>query len=159
MKLFGIVLYLWIEQRLVMHKCGPIIIIEDDADDQELLDEIFKELKVANLLKFFNSCLQAFDYLFTTPEKPFLIISDINLPAMTGLELCKKITESNVTKGKNIPFIFLTTSNDRQSIAKAYEMPVQGFFVKPSSVDELKDMVRMILDYWNVCRYPYDEQQ
>lgn len=141
-----------------MHKNGPIIIIEDDADDQELLNEIFKELNVPNLLKFFNSCLQAFNYLFTTVEKPFLIISDINLPAMTGLELGKKIMENNVTRGKSIPFIFLTTSNDRHSIAKAYEMPVQGFFVKPSSIAELKDMMRMILDYWKVCRHPYDER-
>ncbi|HTM91833.1 MAG TPA: response regulator [Flavisolibacter sp.] len=137
-----------------MLKKGPIIIIEDDADDQELMNEIFRELQVPNLVKFFNSCVQAFDYLLTTIEKPFLIISDINLPAMTGLEFYKKIMSNDVLRVRTIPFIFLTTSSDRQTIAQAFEMPVQGFFVKPSSIPELKDMMRMIIDYWKICRHP-----
>ena len=137
-----------------MLKKGPIIIIEDDADDQELMNEIFRELQVPNLVKFFNSCLQAFDYLLTTMEKPFLIISDINLPAMTGLELYKKIMSNDLLRARTIPFIFLTTSSDSQTIAQAFEMPVQGFFVKPSSIHELKDMMRMIIDYWKICRHP-----
>jgi CheY-like chemotaxis protein len=140
---------------MVMPKNGPIIIIEDDADDQELLNEIFKELEVPNFVKFFNSCLLALEYLLTTIEKPFLIISDINLPAMTGLEMCQKIMENELVRVKSIPFIFLTTSNDRQTITQAYEIPVQGFFVKPSSINELKEMVRMIVDYWKICRHPY----
>ncbi len=73
-----------------MVKNGPIIVIEDDRDDQELLKEIFEELASTHVLKFFNSCLSAFEYLLSAAEKPFLILSDINLPAMTGLELCKK---------------------------------------------------------------------
>lgn len=137
-----------------MFKKGPIIIIEDDVDDQDLMNEIFRELQVPNLVRFFNSCLQAFDYLLTTIEKPFLIISDINLPVMTGLELCKKIMSNDLLRVRRIPFIFLTTSSDSQTIAKAFEMPVQGFFVKPSSIPELKDMMRMIIDYWTVCRQP-----
>jgi CheY-like chemotaxis protein len=137
-----------------MFKKGPIIIIEDDVDDQELMNEIFRELQVPNLVRFFNSCLQAFDYLLTTIEKPFLIISDINLPVMTGLELYKKIMSDDLLRVRRIPFIFLTTSSDSQTIAKAFEMPVQGFFVKPSSIPELKDMMRMIIDYWKICRYP-----
>lgn len=140
---------------MVMLKNGPIIIIEDDADDRELLGEIFKELEVPNLLRFFNSCIHALDYLLTTIEKPFLILSDINLPAMTGLELCKKITEHESLKRKSIPFIFLTTTSDQKVITEAYQMFVQGFFVKPSSIKELKDMVRMIIAYWQVCRNPY----
>ena len=138
-----------------MAKNGPIIIIEDDADDQELLNEIFRELGIPNFIKFFNSCLHALDYLLSSMEKPFLIISDINLPAMTGLELCRKITENESLKAKSIPFIFLTTTNDQKVITEAYEMFVQGFFVKPASIQELKDMIRMIVDYWKICRSPH----
>jgi CheY-like chemotaxis protein len=115
---------------MVMPQTGPIIIIEDDKDDQELLNEIFLELKIPNIIKFFNSCFQAFDYLLTTVEKPFLIISDINLPAMTGLELCRKLYEHNSLKKKTIPFVFLTTTNDQLVIAQAYDMFIQGFFCK-----------------------------
>jgi len=144
-----------VRKRTVMPKSGPIIIIEDDKDDQELLNEIFLELKVPNIVKFFSSCIQAFDYLITTIERPFLIISDINLPAMTGLELCRRIYEHESLKKKTIPFIFLTTTNDQMVIAKAYEMFIQGFFVKPSSLNELKDTIRMIVEYWKFSRHPY----
>jgi DNA-binding NarL/FixJ family response regulator len=87
-------------------------------------------------------------------EKPFLIISDINLPAMSGLEFCKKISESDSLKMKSIPFVFLSTTSDQSVIKQAYQMFVQGFFVKPSSIQELKETIRMILDYWNLCRHP-----
>jgi len=138
-----------------MAKSGPIIIIEDDADDQELMSEIFKELQVPNLIRFFDSCMKALNYLMTTIEKPFLIISDINLPAMTGLELCRRITENESLKIKTIPFVFLTTTSEQKVITQAYQMFVQGFFVKPGSIRELKEMVRMIVDYWKICRNPY----
>jgi CheY-like chemotaxis protein len=138
-----------------MHKNGPIIIIEDDADDQELLNDILKELKVPNIIRFFNSCVHALDYMLTTIERPFLIISDINLPAMTGLELCREITNNTSLKIKSIPFVFLTTTSDQNVITQAYQMYVQGFFVKPTSISELKGMVKMIIDYWNICRHPY----
>ena len=138
-----------------MPKNGPIIIIEDDVDDQELLREVFKELQVSNILRFFNSCVHALNYLATTIEKPFLIISDINLPAMSGLDLCRKIVENESLKMKSIPFVFLSTTSDQHVIIQAYQMFVQGFFVKPGSVQELKEMIRMIVDYWKVCRHPY----
>jgi len=137
-----------------MHKEGPIIIIEDDSDDQELLKEIFEELKITNLIKFFNSCLHALDYLLSPVEKPFLIISDINLPAMTGLEMCKKIRQNEFLRMKTIPFVFLTTTHDQKVVTEAYEMNVQGFFVKPSNIKELKETIKMIVDYWKVCRHP-----
>jgi CheY-like chemotaxis protein len=138
-----------------MVKNGPILIIEDDVDDQELLSEVLKELEIPNVLKFFNSCMQAFDYLLTSIEKPFLIISDINIPAMTGLEMCKKMMDHESLRMKSIPFLFLTTTGDRQTIAQAYEIPVQGFFVKPSNIHELKNMLKTIIDYWQICKHPF----
>jgi CheY-like chemotaxis protein len=137
-----------------MAKSGPIIIIEDDADDRELLNEIFGELRIPHLIRFFSSCLLAFDYLITTIEKPFLIISDINLPAMNGLELCRRIKENELLKTMHIPFVFLTTTNDHQVVAQAYEMFVQGFFVKPTTIRELKELIEKIIDYWKLCRHP-----
>lgn len=133
---------------------GPIMIIDDDSDDQELLNEILKELKVPNLTRFFDSCKHALDYLLTTIETPLLIISDINLPAMTGLEFCKKIMDNESLRLKNIPFVFLTTSNDQKVIAEAYGMSIEGFFVKPTSIGELKNLMRMIIDYWTLSRRP-----
>lgn len=137
-----------------MPKSGPIIIIEDDFDDQELLKEVFQELKVPNLLRFFNSCIDAIDYLLTTLEKPFLIISDINLPSMTGIELKQQINNNAFLLKKSIPFIFLSTTPDKYAIATAYSVWVQGYFVKPLRFSDLKEMMGCIVTYWKTCRHP-----
>jgi CheY-like chemotaxis protein len=138
-----------------MPKSGPILLIEDDQDDQEMLQEVFTELKVPNILRFFDTCAKALDYLLTTIEKPFLIISDINLPAMTGMELKKEMNENEDLRKKSIPFIFLSTNPDQYIISKAYEMLVQGYFVKPGSMRELKEVIKMIVEYWKVCKHPF----
>lgn len=137
-----------------MPKSGPIIIVEDDADDQELMKEIFEELNVKNILRFFNSCKAALDYLLTTLERPFLIISDINVPMMSGLDFLGSINQNEYLKNKNIPFVFLTTSSDDTIIHQAYQMSAQGFFVKPTSIQNLKEMMEKILDYWFVSSRP-----
>ena len=137
-----------------MPKTGPIIVIEDDTDDQELLQEVMNELKVPNVLKFFDNCRKGLEYLITTIEKPFLIISDINLPLMTGIEFKLAINNNEELKRKNIPFIFLSTNPDHKLISEAYQLLIQGYFVKPVSMKDFTSMVRMIIDYWKVCRHP-----
>jgi CheY-like chemotaxis protein len=137
-----------------MPKSGPIIIVEDDHDDQELITEVFEQLKVPNIPRFFNSCVKALDYLLTTLEKPFLIISDINVPLMSGLEFWMKINENEFLRKKAIPFIFLTTAVHPGIIARENDFCMQGYFVKPPSLGELTDMFRAIIDYWKFSARP-----
>jgi len=139
-----------------MPKSGPIIIIEDDDDDQEVLKEVFTELQVPNLLRFFSSCKEAFEYLLTTIERPFLIISDINVPAMTGLELKEKINQHEVLRRKNIPFVFLSTTAETTTIAKAFDLLAQGYFIKPVKLLDIKEMILKIVDYWKTSSRPID---
>jgi CheY-like chemotaxis protein len=137
-----------------MPKKGPILIIEDDYEDQELLQEVFDELHIANDIQFFSSCLSVLDYLLTALAKPFLIISDINVPLMNGLELKQRINETDRIKKKNIPFIFLTTNPDQTVITQAFQMNAQGYFVKPSSFQGIKEMMQKIVDYWALSMLP-----
>ena len=138
-----------------MPKSGPIIIIEDDIDDQEILKEVIEELHIPNIVLFFNSCVNAMDYLLTTLEKPLLILSDINLPSMTGMELKQQINQNDFLKKKSIPFIFLSTTSDNNIISTAYEMQIQGFFVKPGTMALLKEVIKTIVDYWRISRFPF----
>jgi CheY-like chemotaxis protein len=133
---------------------GPIIIIEDDLDDQEILRMVLGELKVSNELKIFDNCSDALSYLMDTPDKPFIIISDINLPSMSGLDMRRRINDSARLRKKAIPFVFLSTSSKMESVEMAYELMAQGYFTKPNSMAELKEMMRMIVDYWKVCKHP-----
>jgi CheY-like chemotaxis protein len=139
-----------------MPKSGPIIIVEDDHDDQEVLKEVFTELQVPNMLRFFNSCKEAFNYLLTTIERPFLIISDINIPAMSGLEFKEKINQHETLRRKNIPFIFLSTTSETTTIAKAYDLLAQGYFIKPVKLVDIKEMILKIIDYWKISSRPAD---
>jgi two-component SAPR family response regulator len=133
---------------------GPIIIIEDDKDDQEILADVLKELKVKNPIYFFSSCNEAFYFLMDTPEKPFLIISDVNLPEMNGIDFRKKILENDHLRKKTIPFIFLSTSSRNEAVIDAYELLVQGYFKKPNSMSDLKQIMESIISYWKVCVHP-----
>jgi two-component SAPR family response regulator len=137
-----------------MPKSGPIIIVEDDFDDQDMLREVFEELKIPNILRFFDSCCKAFDYLLTTIERPFLIISDINLPTMSGLEFKQQINENDMLRRKGIPFVFLSTTPDNAVVSNAFETLPQGYFVKPSKMSDLRDVIKMMFDYWRLCSQP-----
>ena len=139
-----------------MPKSGPIIIVEDDHDDQELLKEVFAELQIPNMLRFFNSCIDALQYLLTTIERPFLIISDINIPAMNGLQLKEKINENEILRRKNIPFIFLSTTSEKSIIEKAYDLFAQGYFIKPVKLADIKEMIIKIVDYWKISSRPIE---
>src|SRR5687768_13843582 len=104
-----------------MARLGPILIIDDDADDLDLMKEVFKSINVPNELKFFSTCIAAYQYLETTRDKPFIIFSDINIPGMSGSELKKKINANTQLRRKSIPYVFLTTTSEHHAVLDAYE--------------------------------------
>jgi CheY-like chemotaxis protein len=141
-----------------MAKKGPIIIIEDDAEDQEIFKDILEELKISNKIIWFTDPHAAFDYLKTTSEQPFIIFSDVNLPKQNGVEFKRKIDEDNQLRKKSIPFIFYSTFVSQEFVNQAYtQMSVQGFFKKGTSYKEIKSDIKMIIDYWQICKHPNTE--
>lgn len=137
-----------------MAKVGPIILVEDDTDDQELIAEIINADPGGNPLRIFPNGKEAFEYLQTASDRPFLIICDVNMPVMNGLELRQLMHENQNPRNKDIPFIFLTTTEDKRIVDKAYELSVQGFFAKPHDFHELKNILECTLEYWRFCLYP-----
>ncbi|MBT1706352.1 response regulator [Chryseosolibacter indicus] len=137
-----------------MQKSGPIIIIEDDSDDQELLIETFNSLNYPNEVIFFSDGYQALDFIVKTDVQPFLILSDINMPKINGFELRKKIHNNEELKIRCIPYLFFTTGAQRKAVYDAYAMSAQGFFVKPSSMEALRNTIRKIVEYWQECYAP-----
>lgn len=137
-----------------MNKTGPIIVIEDDIDDQDMLVTIFKNLGSTNKIKFFEDGEHALNFLNVTDEKPFLILSDINMPKVNGFELRRKIFDNERLERKCIPYLFFTTGANKKTVIDAYAMSVQGFFQKPSTIDELERTIKIIVEYWQVCIAP-----
>ncbi|WP_229204113.1 response regulator [Dyadobacter alkalitolerans] len=103
-----------------MNKKGPIVIIEDDMDDQDILSEIFKELNYKNELVFFGDGVQALEYLTHIDIEPFLVLSDINMPKLNGMELYEKIHNNEDLRLKSIPYLFFSTSAEQEHVINAY---------------------------------------
>ena len=132
---------------------GPIIIIDDDKDDQDTLIAVLGELGLKDI-KVFNECFAALQYLSTSAEKPFIILCDINLPRMNGIEFRRAIDRDPFLRKKSIPFIFLSTAANKHQVEEAYELTVQGFFIKQASIKDMEESLRSILTYWLNCVHP-----
>jgi CheY-like chemotaxis protein len=137
-----------------MNKTGPIIIIEDDLDDQEILSEVFEKLAHKNEIIFFGDGEKALDYLIKTDVEPFIIFSDINMPKLNGMELREKVHQNEDLRLKSIPYLFFSTVAEQQHVIDAYSKSVQGFFIKPSDFNELKETIKTIIEYWQKCVSP-----
>lgn len=137
-----------------MSKRGPILLIDDDADEYELVKDALQAEGIANELHCFASGEEGLRFLQTATQKPFLILSDINMRGMNGLELRRRINADEALRKKSIPFIFFTTTASPAAVSEAYEMSVQGFFEKPDSVAGIRALLREIFDYWQRCRHP-----
>lgn len=137
-----------------MNKGGPIIIIEDDIDDQEMLGDVFAALQTKNEILFFGDGEAALEHLIHTRVEPFIIFSDINMPRLSGMELREKVHQNEDLRLKSIPYLFFSTSAEQQHVVDAYSKSIQGFFIKPSDYGELLETVRSIVDYWSRCVSP-----
>ena len=137
-----------------MDKSGPIIVIEDDIDDQAVLVEIFKKLGYANKIVYFIDGNDALAYLNQTDVQPFLILSDINMPKINGFELRNKVFTNEQLQTKCIPYLFFTTGANKKAVIDAYAMSVQGFFIKPPSIQKLENTIKKIVEYWQECIAP-----
>lgn len=137
-----------------MNKTGPIVVIEDDSDDQEILKEIFDNLNYKNPIIYFSDGEDALKYLTETSIKPFLILSDINMPKLSGFELREKIYVNESLNLKCIPYLFFTTTSTQKSVIDAYSQSVQGFFVKPNDFARLQNTIKKIVEYWQECEAP-----
>jgi CheY-like chemotaxis protein len=132
---------------------GPIIIVDDDQDDQEIYELGIKSLGLQNQLIFFEGGQQALEYLYNTPEQPFIILSDINMPKMNGIQFKTRIHEDSFLREKSIPFVFISTNATSSAVRQAHLLSVQGYFEKPHTMDGVKSLLKLLFEYWKLCRH------
>ena len=128
--------------------------IEDDRDDQEIFREIFADLAYKNDIIFFSDGEEALDFLNNNDVEPFILFSDINMPKLSGMELRNKVHENESLRIKTIPYLFFSTSAEQEHVVHAYSKSIQGFFIKPSDYNEMKDLLKTIIEYWLKCVSP-----
>lgn len=141
-----------------MHE-APILLIDSDEDDQAMFIKALAELKSPHPPLFFDEGEAALDYITSSDIVPFLILSDVSLLKMSGLEMRREIEKSAELRKKSIPFIFITHPVDERTVEHAYEFTIQGLFEKKASYAEWVSQLGAILAYWSACYHPKQFQK
>jgi len=131
-------------------------LIENEESDIQLFKIAAKELGFDNHVKVVNNGEEALEYIRNTDvaESLFMILCDMNMPKMTGMELKREIEKTAKMRKKAIPFIFLSTSRADDFVEEAFELGVQGCFVKGKDYKEYIDTLQIIIKYWDLCEHP-----
>jgi CheY-like chemotaxis protein len=137
-----------------VNKNGPILIIEDDIDDQRFIQLTYDKLNYTNELVFLNNGEVAIEYLMQMKKIPFLIISDLNMPKINGIELRDRVKQNEALNIKCVPYIILSTTVAKTFIDNAYTLGIQGYFKKPVSAIEFTDTLKSIMEYWKTSYAP-----
>lgn len=129
----------------------PVLVVEDNDEDFEILRMAFASTGVANPLVRCVGAQEALALLDRNATEnvanlPALVLLDINLPDMDGREVLKRIRADNRLRA--IPTVILSTSSNPQDVEKCYEFHASGYLVKPFSLDKFEFMVRAVVDFW-----------
>ena len=131
-----------------------ILLVEDDPADQKLIRASLKQQRLANDLHIVSSGEEGIDFLQRRGDysgraaQPDLILLDLNMPGMGGKEFLRRI--KNDEDLKQIPVVILTTSDSERDIIESYKLQASGYVSKPVTLDEFKEVMRRIKEYWFV---------
>lgn len=123
----------------------PIIIIDDDFEDLTLFTEAAAEVGIENPIITFNDPEKALSFFRHCPTTPLFIVSDINMPKLTGFQLRSALLEVN-SPIKDVPFVFFSTSQSIKESVNAQQFCAKGYFKKPCNFEDLKKTVQEMVN-------------
>lgn len=131
----------------------PLLLIEDDRVDQITVRRALKDINVTNLLIIVSNGEEALEFLRNEKnEKPSIILLDLNMPKMNGIEFLKVAKQDNSLK--RIPVVVLTTSKQDQDKIESFNLGVAGYMIKPVDYIQFVDVIRTINMYWTLSELP-----
>lgn len=131
-----------------------IVFIDDETYEADLLKFSFEKLNLKYHIIYFSRSEDAYRFLETTRDSIFMVMSDVEMPGTTGLDLKKRIDRNRLLIRKSIPFIFYSSAVKQEEVDEAYELNIQGYFQKPMTIDEMTDLIAVIVKYWEHCFHP-----
>ncbi|OHB61157.1 MAG: two-component system response regulator [Planctomycetes bacterium RBG_13_46_10] len=136
-----------------MRNSRSILLVEDDVVDILTVKRALKRLQIDNALVHLKDGEDAMKYLQDkTNVEPCIIILDLNVPKLNGLELLKIIKADE--RLKSIPVVVLTTSEDSRDIEESFGMGAAGYVVKPVDFNRIVTVFGTINTYWSVSELP-----
>lgn len=142
-----------------MNRLRSILLAEDSAKDVELTLEALADHNLANDVVVVNDGADAIDFLYCQgkfklrpPANPAVILLDIKMPKVDGLELLRKIRSDEGLK--YIPVVILTSSREEKDLVESYRLGVNGYVVKPVNFADFMEAVRQLGVFWAVINEP-----
>ncbi len=137
-----------------------ILLVEDNPDDEELILRSFRKAHLANDVVVARDGIEALDYLFCRgkhlgrdpKDLPRLVLLDIKLPKMNGMDVLKEIRANQETK--LLPVVILTSSDEERDLLQSYENGANGFVNKPVGFEEFNETVKSLSLYWLLVNRP-----
>lgn len=129
-----------------MSGSAAILLVEDNPDDEQLILRAFKSAGVAEGIDVARNGREAIDYLFSTAPPPKLILLDLKLPKMGGLEVLQALRLENRTR--LIPVVVFTSSIEQTDVLTSYDLGANSYIRKPVDYKELNDAIKLICAYW-----------
>ncbi len=137
-----------------------ILLVEDNPDDVELTLRALKNQNIANRIEIVRDGAEALDFIFCTGDysdrkmenAPKVVLLDLKLPKVDGLEVLKKIKSDPRTKA--IPVVVLTSSREERDIVKSYKLGVNSYISKPVNFEQFSESVRQLGLYWLLLNEP-----
>jgi two-component system response regulator len=138
----------------------PILLVEDNRDDVELTLMAFSKSHITNPVVVAKDGVNALEYLFgegshagrDTREQPVVVLLDLKLPRLGGLEVLERIRQDDRTK--YIPVVILTTSTEQDDLIRAGDLHANSYVRKPVDFDAFVDAARQLGLYWTVLNEP-----
>lgn len=130
----------------------PILLVEDDRVDVMTVKRALREINVTNELQITSNGEEALEHLRNGHEKPCIILLDLNMPKMNGIDFLKtrKAEESLLS----IPVVVLTTSRDEHDRIDSFNLCIAGYMVKPVDYVQFVETMRTIKMYWTLSEMP-----
>jgi len=136
-----------------MKNLKPVLLVEDDSVDAMTVKRALKDIKVANDLARAGNGEEALEYLRNPDNpRPCVILLDLNMPKMGGIELLKIVKADNDLCG--IPVIVLTTSKADEDKVNSFHLSVAGYIVKPVDYKGFLEAMRILDLYWSLSELP-----
>ncbi len=141
-----------------MKNSRPVLLVEDDTIDAMTVRRAFRDLKVTNPLDHAVNGEEALARLHDeTNDKPCLILLDLNMPKMNGIEFLGIAKRDPALK--KIPVVVLTTSSEERDVVESFRLSVAGYIVKPVDYGSFVDAIRTIDLYWTLSELPVEEAE
>ena len=135
-----------------MRTSRPILLVEDDDVDAMTVRRALKDLKVTNQLVRLGNGEEALSHLRNGDNMPCVILLDLNMPKMNGIEFLK--IAKNDAGLRQIPVIVLTTSKDEQDKMESFQLSVAGYIVKPTDYKKFVEAMQTVDLYWTLSELP-----